>query len=192
MSLGSGGNTLIFGFQNVTDLFLTAFGVIKKPIIAISALSLATINTFITHYIYDTASAVYFMLMLVIFDACTGMYKAYKNKVFSSSKLPRIFVLLVLYVFLLGISWNTARMSEFFIFLPSTVYAGILATLLLSIFENLSEVGLIPRRLNRLFKFIESVLNNTSSFAYDMMKVFKKRIENEETKKHPKKRKKSN
>ena len=144
-------NTLIFGFKSIKEFFCSIFG-IKTISLNVFFSVIATVNTFITKYIYDDAAAVFFLVFLIFFDAFTGICKAIKFKSFSSSKLPRILVLMIMYVILLGISWNAARFSAFFVWLPSVVYGGMIGTLIVSIFENMVMLGYIPKNLYETIK----------------------------------------
>jgi hypothetical protein len=145
------GNVLIFGFKGVKDLSISAFG-LNNTWAGIIFSVMATLNSFITKYIYDDAKAVYFLVFLIAFDALTGVWKAIKNRQFSSSRLPRILVLMILYVTLLGIGWNAAKFSSFYFWLPSVLYGGMVGTLIVSIAENLMELGYISKSLYELIK----------------------------------------
>jgi len=162
-------NTLIFGFKDFSDLLNSAFGF--KYFSATAFFSIVTtINAFLTQYIYDDAKAVYFLVFLIAFDAFTGIWKAFKHKIFRSSRLPRILVIMVLYVSLLGISWNAARFSSFYFWLPSVVYGGMIGTLMISIAENIMLLGFIPKELyynikERIASYfsIENIVKNTKN-----------------------------
>lgn len=110
------------------------------------------ITTFINNYVWDDAKAIYFMLFLISFDAITGVSKSIKNNTFSSSRLPRILVIMVIYTTLLALSWNISKFSPFYYWLPGALYGGFVATLIVSIFENLYALSLIPERVYTLAK----------------------------------------
>jgi phage-related holin len=139
-------NKLILGFSGLKDLASCLFGV-KNLFFNFITITIATLTTFITEYIWDDAKAVYFMLFLIAIDAATGIWKAYTFKRFSSSRLPRIFVISIIYVLMLAISWNSAKYSELFLWLPSMVYGGLMGTLIVSIYENFAELGYLPKGL---------------------------------------------
>jgi len=149
-------NKLILGFGDLKELMSSTFG-FKSAFLNCCTAGIAMISSFITNYIWDDASAVYFMLFLIIADASTGIWKSIKYRTFRSSKLPRIFVLLVLYVLMLSISWNAAKYSPLFIWLPGAVYGGLIGTQIVSVYENISELGYLPKGLlydivDRIFK----------------------------------------
>ena len=70
-----------------------------------------------------------------------------RHRSFSSSKLPRVLVISIIYVLMLAISWNAAKHSELFIWLPGMVYGGLIGTPLVSIYENFAELGYVPKGL---------------------------------------------
>ena len=69
------------GFDSFKDLMDSILG-LKNPIINFFMAIIAGSSSFITSYIWDDASAVYFLLFLVGIDAFTGVWKAYKYKTF--------------------------------------------------------------------------------------------------------------
>jgi phage-related holin len=139
-------NKLILGFENAKELFSSILGLKNSFVNFILAMITAS-SSFITQYIWDDASAVYFMLFLIIIDASTGIWKSIKNRTFSSSKLPRVLVISIIYVLMLAISWNAAKHSTLFIWLPGMVYGGLIGTPLVSIYENFAELGYVPKGL---------------------------------------------
>lgn len=139
-------NNLFFGFESISDFISSLLG-IKNYFINSAFAFVATLTTFITSYVWDSASAVYFMFFLIAVDAITGIAKAIKNKTFSSARLPRILVITVSYCVLLAIAWNAAQYSIWFKFLPSVVFGGLIGTLIISILENFAILGIIERGL---------------------------------------------
>jgi hypothetical protein len=137
-------NKLILGFENFSDFADSLFG-LKNPIVNFFMAMFATMTSFITHYIWDDASAVYFLVGLIGIDAATGVWKAYRYKTFRSSKLPRILVISTIYVLMLAISWNSAKYSPLFVWLPGLVYGGLIGTTIVSIYENFAELGYLPK-----------------------------------------------
>jgi phage-related holin len=139
-------NKLILGFDSFKDLFDSILG-LKNPIINFFMATIAACSTFITDYIWDDAPAVYFLLFLITIDAFTGVWKSYVYKTFRSSKLPRILVVSTIYVLMLAISWHAAKHSSLFVWLPGMVYGGLIGTQIVSIYENFSELGFLPKGL---------------------------------------------
>ena len=149
-------NNLILGFKNLKELVTSTFG-LKSSFINFCTSTMAIVTSFITNYVWDDASAVYFMLFLIITDAATGVWKSIKYKTFRSSKLPRILVLSILYVLMLSISWNASKFSPLFIWLPGLVYGGLIGTQIVSIYENISELGYLPKGL--LYDIKDRIIN---------------------------------
>jgi len=139
-------NHLMLGYANLHELTSSLLG-FKQTVFNFLIASLAIMTTFINNYIWDNAAAIYFMLFLISVDACTGIAKSVKNNTFSSSRLPRILVIMITYTTLLAISWNIAKFSPFYYWLPGALYGGFIATLVVSIFENLHHLKLIPSRV---------------------------------------------
>ena len=139
-------NKLILGFENTKELFSSILG-LKNSFINFLLAMITASSSFITQYIWDDATAVYFMLFLIVVDASTGIWKSIKYRTFSSSKLPRVLVISIIYVLMLAISWNAAKHSTLFIWLPGLVYGGLIGTPLVSIYENFAELGYVPKGL---------------------------------------------
>jgi|GEM_PF-5647308 len=144
-------NKLMVGFNSIGDFLNSMLG-LKHPTISFIFSLIAVITGFITKYIYDDANAVYFLLFMIIVDATTGIAKSIKLKTFSSSRLPRILVIMLVYCVLLAIGWNAAKFSAFYFWLPSSLYGGFIAVLLVSIVENLYILGYIPKTFYELIK----------------------------------------
>lgn len=135
-------NHLMCGFESIKDLVKSAFGldhIYTNTLIA----SVGAISTFITSYIYDDAQAIYVLMGFIAFDSLTGILKAFKQNNFSSAKLPRILVIMVLYISLLSLGWNLAKVDDLFSWLPGTLYFGFISTLVISIIENLHALNII-------------------------------------------------
>ena len=152
-------NHLMLGFESFNDFWNSMVGAGHTVINAIG-IAVALFTTFLTNYVWDSAGAVYFMLFMVLFDAFTGIMKALKQGTFSSSRLPRILVIMVVYTTLLCISWNISKYSPFYSFLPSVLYGGFIVTLLISVFENLHILNMIPDRMYGVIKEKIVILQN--------------------------------
>jgi len=147
-------NHLMLGFISWNEFMDSLIGA-KQTVFNFFAALLAITTTFITNYVWDDAGAIYFMLFLISFDAATGVMKSFKNKTFSSARLPRILVIMVSYTSLLALSWNISKYSPFYYWLPGALYGGFIATLVVSVFENLHALKIIP---NRVYDAVSSKL----------------------------------
>lgn len=130
------------GYDSISDFFTSVLG-LKNIAVNLWFSLLALISSFTSGYIYNDENAVYFMVFLIFVDFYTGVWKSIKNKSFKSTRFPRAFVSMLIYCLMLSISWKASTFSVFFSWLPSTVYGGLIGTLLLSVFENLAALGFI-------------------------------------------------
>lgn len=164
-------NHLMLGFFSWDELLSKITGT-KQMLFNFFASLMAMTTTFINNYVWDDAKAIYFLLCLIIFDALTGISKAIKNKMFSSSRLPRILVIMVIYTALLAMSWNVSKFSPFYFWLPGMLYGGFVATLIVSIFENLHELKIVP---DRIYNVISSKLDALQNLILGKVKDIKKK-----------------
>lgn len=155
-------NHLMIGFANLHDLATSAFG-LKSSVITFMISLFGALTAFITTYIYDDAKAVYTLLALIGLDAFTGIIKSIKNKTFSSARLPRILVIIIVYMSLLGIGWSLSKISSFYLWIPSALYFGFVTTLMISIVENLNQLGLIS---DGIFNAIKGKINLLQKFIF--------------------------
>jgi hypothetical protein len=138
--------THLIGFTSLKDFFNTISGYKSIKLNFIIAF-LFGVSTFIQNWIYNSAPAIYFMTALLFFDLITGVIRAFKQRNFTSAKLPRAFVVLLTYCILLSISTQASIYSPYFTFLPGVVYGGILSTLIVSLMENLYQAGFIKKNI---------------------------------------------
>lgn len=144
-------NNLMCGFASFKDLIHSAFGLDHIHMNMIIS-SLGGLAAFITSYIYDDPQAIYVLIGMIAFDSLTGILKALKHNTFSSAKLPRILVIMVLYTGLLSLGWNLAKVDDLFSWLPGTLYFGFVSTLTISIIENLHALGIISDEIYKHMK----------------------------------------
>ena len=139
-------NNLMLGYESVPDLLSSIFG-LKVSGANLIFSSAGAVTAFITTYIYDDAHAVYVLVGFIFLDAITGILRAIKQKKFSSSKLPRILVIMICYLTLLSLGWNLAQVHDIFSWVPGALYFGFITTLCISIMENLYELGVISEKI---------------------------------------------
>ncbi len=155
-------NKLMLGYENFMDLVSSAFGT-SHLALNITGGFIAAMTTFITQYIWDDSRAIYTLLGIITLDACTGIMRAIKHKTFSSGRLPRILVIMVLYTGLLSIGWNLAKISPFYGWIPSLLYGGFVTTLIISIIENLHQIQAIP---DNIYNYIKTKIDLFQAFAF--------------------------
>jgi phage-related holin len=145
----SSNNKSFLGFESMSDfigsLFRFKYWSLNSSIAFVGALT-----TFITGYMWDTASAVYTLWALMGADWLTGIFKSMKKGVFNSYRFWRMPIYFVATSFILSISWWISKSSTLFFFLPSIVMAGFYGVYLTSLLENCGELELLPKSLVRL------------------------------------------
>lgn len=155
-------NNLMCGYSSFGDLFRSAFGTEHLHSNMIMA-SLGAIISFITSYIYDDPQAIFVLIGMIAFDSVTGIMKAFKNGTFSSAKLPRILVIMLVYVSLLSLGWNLAKVDDLFNWVPGTLYFGFITTLVISIIENLHQLNIIS---DNMYKFMKKKMALVQEFFF--------------------------
>lgn len=164
-------NFLMLGYENINDMISSAFGT-KQLAVSIMGGLIAMSSTFITDYVWDDARAIYTLIAIILIDAFTGITRAVKQKTFSSARLPRILVIIIIYTGLLSIGWNLSHISQLYSWIPSILYGGFVTTLLISIFENCYGIGIIPENL---YLLVKTKINLLQTFVFGSN--FNKKIE---------------
>ncbi len=163
--------TAMLGFNSPSDFLTTLFGWHYNIINAIMAF-IAVLTTFITSYIWDSSDAVFTLLSLMLFDWAAGVGLAmrasfilkfnknlsseskqkFEKRKFSSKKAPRIFVAIPIAFWLLSVSWNLSKSNPLFYTLPGIVYGGFAGTYVMSLWENLTEMGFFSKDILDVIK----------------------------------------
>jgi len=139
------------GFTSFVDFFESMFRLKHWSINATFAFA-GLMTSFITGYVWDTASAVWTLWALMLADWITGIWKSMKNKNFNSYKLFRMPLYFLATSFLLSISWWMGKGSSLFFFLPSITMAGFYSVYFTSLLENIGELGFLPKTLVSLLR----------------------------------------
>ena len=130
----------MFGYTSIKDFTTTMFGASWKPFVLFGGAGL--INGLITDYMWDSASDIYFLWLMLFIDFATGIYASVKAKEkVTSKKMPRVFINILGYSLLLALSWNMALRSILFKYLPSVIYTGFMGVTFFSIYENMERAG---------------------------------------------------
>lgn len=162
-------NNLMCGYISFADLFKSAFGTEHMHTNLIMAF-IGGLTAFITSYIYDDAQAIYVLMGMIAFDSLTGILKALKHNTFSSAKLPRILVIMLLYTCLLSLGWNLAKVHDIFSWVPGTLYFGFVTTLVISIIENLHALNVIS---DNVYCYIKKKMRILQEFFFGSKSVSK-------------------
>jgi len=141
----------LFGFVSVGDFLTSLFGLSSIKINTVFAI-LTAISAFISNYMWDTPQALYVLWLLMLCDFITGVIKSVKNKNFSSWRMPRMLVQLVATTILLAFAFNIAKHSIFFAIIPSILIGGFYGTYIVSLMENMSEIGWLNPSITSLIK----------------------------------------
>ena len=142
----SSNSTSFLGFESIPD-FLDSLFRFKHWSLNTTIALCGALTTFVTGYMWDTASAVYTLWALMGADWATGIYKSMKKGEFNSYRLFRMPVYYVATSFILSICWWIEKSNVLFFFLPSVIMAGFYGVYLTSFFENCGEIGLLPKPL---------------------------------------------
>lgn len=159
-------NNLMLGYSCCGDLCTSAFG-LNNFLTNIIMASMGGLTSFITSYIYDDPQAIYVLVGMIAFDSITGIMKAIKRGTFSSSRLPRILVIMVIYVSLLSLGWNLAKVHDLFTWVPGALYFGFVTTLTISIIENLHELRIIS---DNVYGYIKNKMGIIQEFFFGAQK----------------------
>lgn len=134
------------GFIDGNDFFSTLLGSASAKIVGIMA-TIGGIISACSGYVYSDKNAIYFLAVLLMLDALTGIANSFYHKTFASQRLPRVLGVAVSYFLLLSIATQAAKVNEALTFLPGSLYLGFVTVILVSLVENLGEMGLLPKSL---------------------------------------------
>lgn len=137
-------NTTLLGYENLNDFIQTNFGIhsAKQNIILTI---FGGLSSFISNYIYNDVNAVYFLLLLLLLDFVSGVWRAIVLKKFTSARMPRIVATAIIYCGLLSVSWHIAKFAPVYSFLPGAIYAVFAGTLFKSLIENIKDLKLLSK-----------------------------------------------
>lgn len=169
----------MLGYANWTELWNKIIG-IKHSILTLLVVMAASLTSFITHYVYSDANAVYFMFTLVMIDAATGIIKSLRNKTFSSARLPRILAVLFCYSSTIAISFEIAKINTNFNFISTALISGFCLTSFVSIFENLHILKIIP---NSVYTVVMEKLNALQTLFLGKFNILKRKTQKPKKKK---------
>jgi hypothetical protein len=136
-------NDTILGFTSLNDFAQTLLGWKAKYFVGVVSL----LGAFISKFVYQSAPAIYFLVFLLAVDVLTALIRAIKTKSFTSKRLGRVLPVLLTYMVVLACSFNMAKYSALYSWLPGVIYSGFLAIVFSSICENLILLGWLPADL---------------------------------------------
>lgn len=141
----------ILGYESIKEFANSFLGLDHVKINSIFA-AIASCFTLVSGYIYDDVTAIYTLVAMYFFDFVTGMVAAWKEKKITSTKIPRVLLNMTLMLGLLSVSWWMSKTSVLFVLMPSIVIGGAYSTLTVSVIENLSRAGALPKQLETVIR----------------------------------------
>lgn len=165
----------MLGFISPKDFFVTVFG-LKNAIINTWLAFICFFTSLITNYIWDSADAIFTLLVLMMTDWASGLFLAirakiyhdrftegkitltkeqeeyYKRRYFRSTRFPRMIVSMIISLSLLSVSWHLSKANSLYYFAPSFAYGGITGTYFISLVENSAEWGIISKDVVSILK----------------------------------------
>lgn len=146
---------IIFGYLNFKDLFTTIF----SKNVSYSILSAAWVwLVSVAGLIYDSKELVLILLLLMLADWATGVWKSVRVGTFNSYTFQRMLLNIPLKFGLIAFAYQTSRHSWIFDFLqiPEIIMTGFLLTEFVSLVENIHAIDsrIIPDQLYKRLKVV--------------------------------------
>ena len=133
----------MYGFSSLSDFINTLFLKYFSPkLVGILIAIIAIIRLFFQNFFHNE-HAIYFLIVLYVIDFLTGIFKSIKNKTLVSKKVPRVILTLFGALLILSITFFASQFSIIFEPVGMVFYSVFLAQQILSIGENLHQVGAI-------------------------------------------------
>jgi hypothetical protein len=144
----------ILGFDSFND-FATSIFSFKNKLLSFFAV-LFGVNFQLNFW--SDPNQIVFLWVLLFCDLITGILSAIRTKTFTSTKLPRWCGIVFTYSLLLFLSFNLAKYSFLFAWLPMSLYSLFCATVFVSLFENFNKLGWIQVKV---YDIISKKINDT-------------------------------
>jgi len=133
----------ILGFDSFIDFLTSIISLKNKLIIVFAGIYGAT---FQNNFWHDPNQIIFLWVLLAV-DLITGIMHSIKTRTFQSSKLPRWAGIVFTYSCLLFLSFNLAKYSFLFAWLPFSLYSIFCATVFVSLVENFNKLGWIDIKI---------------------------------------------
>lgn len=139
---------MFFGIGNVRELVPLLFKGWSTYMQYI-AFVVGVLTQLITGFIWVSAPPVYFLWSLILIDFFTGILRAaLVKKDFGSKRFPKVIITLFGSTLMLYIAHQSSlHLSILYHFFPPFVFAVMVSTQIISIIENLSQLGVLPKEL---------------------------------------------
>lgn len=166
---------MLFGYDNFDDFLHSMFKGVHNDFVLKWVLPIFTGIHFLFTQVFDSEEGMYFLITLYCIDFITGFGKSVKyslkvnkllkkgeeipNEIYHkrlvSKRFPRFLITMSAALLLLGILSFAAKFSVVYIAIFPIFYSIFLGQQIISITENLNEMGLIPSKVyNKLKKHI--------------------------------------
>jgi len=144
---------MFFGISSIRELLPLLFkgtGSIANFLIWVLAIT----SQIITGFIWTSVAPVYFLWSLILIDFLTGIGRAiFIRKDFGSKRFPKVVLSLIGNTLMLYIAHQSSIHSNvLYYFFPSFIYSVLISTQIISIIENLTELGLFNRDIYNYLK----------------------------------------
>ncbi|WP_339755160.1 phage holin family protein [Algoriphagus aquimarinus] len=170
----------MYGFKNLTELSNCLFKSVDTVLIAKYLIPFFLIVDSFFTWLFVSTGGIYFLMILFVIDFLTGIAKAtyyslkikklkqqgletpieFEDRKLVSKKFPRFLITMLCSVMLLALLQFAGVYSLVFIPLYSIFYAVFVGQNLISITENLSEVGVVSAKIvSKLKQKITDILD---------------------------------
>jgi len=133
----------MYGFSSISDFINTFFFKYFSPKLIAIIFGLLAFFRFIFQNAFHNEFAIYFLIILYCIDFLTGVLKAYIRKELVSKKIPRVVLTLFGALLILSITFFSSKFSIIFEPVGMIFYSIFLAQQILSVGENLHQMGAI-------------------------------------------------
>jgi len=172
---------MLFGYQTIEEFLHTLFKGVHSEFVLKWLLPILTGTHFVFAQVFDSTAGLYFLISLYCIDFITGFGKSVKysikvsklkkigedvpeeiyHKRLVSKRFPRFLITMSAALLLLGILSFAAKFSVVYIAIFPIFYSIFLGQQIISITENLSEMGAIPSKFyNKLKSKITNYIDN--------------------------------
>lgn len=139
------------GFVSIHDFLKTLFGDLENIFKVIVAFTLAII-TFLTNYIYEDKDVILTLWSLYGADFVFAFILAFRRGNIISRRTPRVILNVAAATLLISITWWMGKEVPMFKPLSGLTIGVFFTTQIISVIENLSELGILPEEFSHLVK----------------------------------------
>ncbi len=155
-----------FGFNSVNEFLYSNFAGITTKLNLFTFI-ISVIYSFFGLAVYSDPNAIVVLLALYILNTITGLIKAIYKKEVSSEKMARSIMNPIVGTMLISLTWWMGKSIYVLSWLPLFALTTLYSTLFISIIENFSILGVLPKNLvkllkRKIYKNIEDISNNES------------------------------